>query len=380
MGFDAIAGPAIKKVGVADRGFKFGIEEEFFLVDRETGRVASETPSSLFSSANLATEGVVGREFLQSQVEVTTQPLSSISQARAELSYMRGVLARFASFHGLELAAVGTHPLSRWRDVRQSENARYDEVMADLQIVGRRNMFCGMHIHVEIPDPTRRVELMGRLNPYLPLFLALSSSSPFWEGRPSGLKAYRMAAYSELPRSGIPEHFNSNQEYESYVQCLITSGAIKDASYIWWMLRPSDKYPTLELRAPDSCTRVGDAIGLAALYRALVRHLYYAPPKAENSALARALTVDNKWQAQRHGTAAVFATPDGPKSVRDALGEVIEMVSFDAELLGCRDEVKHCRDIAESGSSADMQLKVYDENPSDGLLAVAKWLSETTTA
>ena len=379
MGFEINTAPAICRGRLNDIGFRFGIEEEFFLVDQATGEVANQTPASLFALANMATEGLIDREFLQSQVEATTPPFENVADARNELCYVRGVLARFASLHGLNLAASGTHPLAHWRNIQQTHRGRYDDVMHELQIVGRRNMFCGMHVHVEVPDPARRVGLMVHLTPYLPLFLALSSSSPFWEGQPTGLKSYRMAGYSELPRSGIPEALANEEEYNSYVRTMVASGAVKDESYVWWMLRPSAKYPTLELRAPDSCTRVKDAIALASLYRVLVRHCYYALPSTANFNVMRSLAVENKWQAQRHGIQAVFATLEGPRSVADMLDDVIDMVSVDAEHLQCLEEIEHCRTIVRNGSSADEQLRVY-ERSGEGLCAVADWLSETTIA
>lgn len=380
MEFETISSPVVLTSKDASGEFRFGIEEEFFLVNRETGEVATEAPAGLFALANMATEGLVEREFLQSQVEITTPPLLTGAQAKNELSYVRGVLARFAAFHKLQLAACGTHPLAKWRAAQQSDKPRYDNVMHDLQVVGRRNVFCGLHVHVEVPDPARRIELMSHLVPHLPLLLALSASSPFWEGQLTGMKAYRMAGYSEQPRSGIPEDFDSAADYDTYVAALIASGAIKDSSFICWMLRPSSKYPTLELRAPDSCTRLEDAVAIASLYRALVRHLFYNPPPQTHAALWRALSVDNKWQAQRHGTEAVFATPHGPKTVAQWLEEVLDMVHDDAQILGCEAEVKHCSKILQQGTSADAQIDVYERTPHGGAQAVAEWITSTTVA
>jgi carboxylate-amine ligase len=358
--------------------FRFGIEEEFFLVDASTGKVAPETPAGLFEAANLATQGRVDREFLQSQVEATTPPFSRVGEAKAELRYNRGVLSRFAALHGLKLAAAGTHPLDQWQASKQTNSDRYSEVMAELQLVGRRNMVCGMHVHVEVPDPDRRVELMGRLIEFLPLFLALSTSSPFWQRRVSGLRGYRLAANSELPRSGLPEQFSSNDEYRRYVNLMVAAGAIKDASYLWWMVRPSLKYPTLELRAPDSCTYVDDTIAIASLYRCLVRHLYRTEGPPPNG-MTRGLAAENKWQAQRHGIDAMFATPDGAKCVGAYLDEVIGRVREDAEAMECAFEVAHCRNILERGTSADIQLEIYRRSPGKrGLHAVADWLVAAT--
>jgi carboxylate-amine ligase len=223
-------------------------------------------------------------------------------------------------------------------------------------------MLCGMHVHVALPDPTRRVEVMRRILPFLPLFIALAASSPFWMSRLTGLKAYRLSAYNELPRTGLPELFYQPEEYDDYCNALIEVGAIPDPSHLWWAIRPSHKYPTLELRAPDTCTRLDDAVAIAALYRALVRHLYVDPGcNADVNGVARAVAVENKWRAQRYGVQGSFATRDGPLSVAEFLEKTIALVAEDADLLDCMDEIAHCRSIVARGSSADRQIEIYQE-------------------
>jgi carboxylate-amine ligase len=266
----------------------------------------------------------------------------------------------------------------------ETPKERYEAVMDSLQMIGERNMLCGMHVHVELPDPDRRVDVMARMIPYLPLLLALSTSSPFWQSRPTGLRGYRLAAYDELPRTGLPELLRTNQEYQAYVDALAKSGAMPDASYIWWSIRPSYKHPTLELRAADSCTRVDDAIAIAALYRALARHLYFHPERnADVDAVARAIAVENKWRAQRYGVHGSFATECGAVTVADMLDEVMDMVTPDAEDLLCCSEVHHCRKIVLDGTSADHQLKIFNERTQQGstdeaLFAVSEWIAATT--
>src|SRR5579863_4279301 len=268
-------------VFVADDLFQFGVDEEYFLSDAKTMQTPGDTPDALFETANktanIYSTGHVGREFLQAQIEVATEPHCSAEQARHELLRLRGSAAAAAAEHGLAILACGTHPLAAWRDAVQSPKGRYSQVMDLLQMIGQRNMLCGMHVHVEFPDPMRRVDVMTRMLPYVPLFIALSTSSPFWQGRVTGLKGYRLAAYDELPRTGLPELFRSYAEYDAYVDAMVTSGAMPDASHLWWTVRISQKYPTLELRAPDCCTRIDDTIAIAALYRALVRHLFNHP-------------------------------------------------------------------------------------------------------
>ena len=197
--------------------YKFGIEEEYFLVDAETKSVAREMPASFLDKVKSMTGGQVSGEMLQSQIEVMTIPHSNIGDARTELRFLRQTVSNIAAEHGLAILAVGTHPTAQWNKAVQTQAERYDNVMEDLQMIGQRNMLCGLHVHVELPDPDDRVDIMMRMLPYLPLFIALATSSPFWRARPTGLKGYRLAAYDELPRTGVPELFRTPAEYEAYV-------------------------------------------------------------------------------------------------------------------------------------------------------------------
>src|SRR6266568_1735685 len=245
-------------------GYRFGIEEEFFLVDADTKSAARAMPKAFLEAARKATGGQVTGELLQAQVEVATLPHTDMATAREELRFLRQTVARIAAEYGLAILAAGTHPTAAWRDIQQTESVRYDAVMHDLQMIGQRNMLCGLHVHVELPDPDDRVDVMMRMLPYLPLFIALATSSPFWRSRSTGLKGYRLAAYDELPRTGVPELFRTPAEYEAYIAALVNAGVMEDSSYVWWAIRPSRKHPTLELRAPDSCTLVEDSIAIAA--------------------------------------------------------------------------------------------------------------------
>jgi YbdK family carboxylate-amine ligase len=222
--------------------FSFGIEEEYFLVDAETKAVICDMPKGFLAAAKKAAGqagGQVTSEMLQAQIEVATAPHTEIKAARKELRDLRRTLADVAAAHGLGILAAGTHPTGSSRDAQQTESERYDAVMEDLQMIGRRNMLCGMHVHVELPDPDARVSLMTRMLPFLPLFIALATSSPFWHSRPTGLKSYRLAAYDEEPRTGMPELFHDKKEFDAYVAALVKAGVIADASFIWWAMRPS---------------------------------------------------------------------------------------------------------------------------------------------
>ena len=372
-----------ERVFTVDDQFQFGIEEEYFLCDADTMQVPAETPDALFKRANFGVTGNIGREFLQAQIEVATEPHTNAGDARRELLRLRQSAAAAAAEHGLSIAACSTHPMAHWREAVQSPKDRYKDVMDALQMIGQRNMLCGMHVHVEFPDPSRRVDVMTRMLPYVPLFIALSTSSPFWQSQATGLKGYRLAAYDELPRTGLPELFRSNAEYEAYVDAMVLSGAMQDASHLWWAVRVSVKYPTLELRAPDCCTRLDDGLALASLYRALARFLYRHPEhNAEIDVVDRSIAVENKWRAQRYGVQGSFVSRSGAISVGDMVANLIELIGEDAEALGCAGELDHCRSIVAEGTSADAQLRIFTENEHEGadiaLQKVTRWIRDAT--
>jgi carboxylate-amine ligase len=364
--------------------FTFGIEEEFFLVDAQTKLVAHDVPPSFFQAAKAATDGRISPEFLQPQIEMVSSPHRNMAEARAELRHLRQTVAAVAAEHGLAILASGTHPTALWRKALQTNKERYDAVMHDLQMIGQRDLLCGMHVHVELPDPDERIDVMRRMLPYLPLFLALSTSSPFWQSRQTGLMGYRLAAYDELPRTGVPELFRTKEEFDSYVAALVRAGVMEDSSYIWWAIRPSLNNPTLELRAPDSCTLVEDSIAIAALYRTVARHLFYNRQRNDDvDAVKRAIVVENKWRAQRYGVHGTFVTHEGAATVAEVLDRTIEDMAADTEALGCTEEIRRCRAIVGSGTSADTQLAVFEAHKTSAsreaaLSAVTNWIAAAT--
>jgi glutamate---cysteine ligase / carboxylate-amine ligase len=380
------------------QNFSFGVEEEYFLVDAETKAIIPAMPKPFLEAAKKAAgQGSLGRgkctqgrcaqvtiEMLQAQIEVATAPHTDMKAARAELRHLRRTLAEVGAEHGLGIIAAGTHPTASWRDARQTESERYDAVMEDLQMIGRRNMLCGMHVHVELPDPDARVGLMTRMLPFLPLFVALATSSPFWQSRPTGLMGYRLAAYDEEPRTGMPELFRDRKAFDTYVAALVKAGVMADASFIWWAMRPSLDHPTLELRAPDSCTLVEDSIAVAALFRVLARRLYRDPAlNADLDAVGRAIAVENKWRAQRYGVHGTFVAANGAVGVAEIIDQVIAETEEDAAALGCGAEIERCRAIVAIGTSADAQLAVFHahghtEGRAAALQAVNHWLAAAT--
>ncbi|HEV7253035.1 MAG TPA: carboxylate-amine ligase [Mesorhizobium sp.] len=368
--------------------FRFGIEEEFFLADAQT-RGTPRRGVKAFHEAAGARLPRVERELLQSQVEISTPPSTSFSEARAVLGGLRQSLATLGQEHGILVFAAGTHPVVCWSRQRPTAADRYERVMRELRMLGKRNVVCGLHVHVEVPKPAVRVELMNRMLPFLPTLLALSASSPFWQARPTGLAGYRLCAFGELPRTGLPDLFADAGDYERYVRIMTGAGAIRDASFLWWAIRPSVKYPTLELRVADSCTRLDDALAIAALYRCILRLLHRRPEvNKELSGASRAIAAENLWRAQAEGVRAEFVDEDRESAVpfADHLAHVLAQVSEDAEALGCGAEVGAALAIAQRGTSADGQMRVFREarqanarlSGREAVNAVVDWLAAQT--
>ncbi|MBV8615398.1 MAG: carboxylate-amine ligase [Acetobacteraceae bacterium] len=369
-----------------DASYRFGIEEEYFLADAAT-RGTPRRGVRGFHEAARARLPQVERELLQSQVEVATPPSTSFAAAGEILRGLRTGLAEIGRLHGVLVLAAGTHPVARWSRQSHTDADRYEAIMRELRMVGRRSVICGMHVHVEVPRPEARVDLMNRLLPFMPLLLALSASSPFWQGRATGLAGYRLSAFGEMPRTGLPDLFAGPEDYERYVAMMTRSGAIADASFLWWALRPSVRYPTLELRVADSCTRVGDTIAIAALYRCLVRVLDRRPELNRGlTGASRAIAAENLWRAQRYGVRASLIDEASGTAMPFAshLEATLSLVRGDADALGCREEVEASRVIAAEGTSADRQLAVFAAARGrglpdrDALGAVVDWLAATT--
>src|SRR5262245_37857783 len=349
--------------------FTIGIEEEYLLVDRATRDLVREMPPALFKACERALRGQVTREFLKSQIEVETQVHETVRAAAAELASLRETVARLAAGHGLAPVAASTHPFAHWGAQQATERERYQAIAKDLAGVGRRLVFGGMHVHVGIEDDELRIDLMNQGRYFLPHLLVLSTSSPFAEGEDTGLKCYRLAAYNELPRTGLPQRFGSWAEYRHTVELLIRNGVIEDATKVWRDLRPSDPFPTLELRIPDVCTLIEDAVCVAALYVSILRMLYRSRRSNQMwRPYPRFLLSENRWRAQRYGVASTLFDFGKGELVPfgDLVDELLDMVLSDAEALGCRAEVEHARAIVARGTSADRQVACFNRMLSEG--------------
>lgn len=367
--------------------YKFGIEEEYFVNDAAKRDIAKGRIKEFFESCRDTLSGDIQPEMLEPQIEIATKPHVDFAEARSELAGLRSSVGAVARNFNLSIMASGTHPVALWTRVRPNVQPRYGKVMHDLQMVGSRTVLCGMHVHVEVPDLEARIDLMNRIQSYLPLMLALSTSSPFWQSQRTGLLGYRLAAFRELPRTGLPDLFQDAKDYQRYIDTLVAARAIENSSYVWWLIRPSLKHPTLELRVADSCTRVDDTIAIAALYRCLVRRLSLDPAlNAGQTGASRAINDENVWRAQRYGIHGSFVDEKtrSAKPVRQILDETLDMVAEDAKALGCERELDLARWIVARGTSADQQLTLYTEalgrglSNRDALAGVVDWLSAET--
>ena len=349
--------------------FTIGIEEEYLVVDRETRDLFKEPPREMWDALGEVLGSQVTTEFLQAQIEVGTKVCTKVSEAREDLATLRRDLSKVVSEYGAAIIASSTHPFANWAQQRTTQDPRYIRLQADYQQVARQLVICGMHVHVGIAAHHLRIDLMNQVKYFLPHLLALSTSSPFWDGVLTGLHAYRLVIFQNLPRTGIPEEFVSWSEYERYVDILVDAELIEDATKLWWDIRPSNRYPTLEMRVSDVCTRLDDAMTVAALYQCLLGFLYRLRRNNQRwRTYAPGIIEENIWRAQRYGTGGTLVDFGKGTLVpfADLLEEIIELVAQDAVEFDVRDEIRHARTIVKEGTSADRQISAYETAIADG--------------
>jgi carboxylate-amine ligase len=368
---------------------RLGVEEEYLLIDPVGSDLVRAPDPAFMAACRDALGKQVTHELLQAQIEVATLPCATVAEARAELARLRRTVAKTAHAHGMAILAASTHTFAFWADQESTDKERYRALTDDLQMLARRQLISGMHVHAGIDDPDLRIDLMNQVAYFLPHFLALSTSSPFWAGHDTGLKAYRPAVADGLPRSGTPERLESWRDWERLTATLAETGLAEDPSRIWWDVRPFANHPTLELRVTDICTDLDHAASLAALYQSLLRHLWRLGTRNQSwRSYRRILIEENKWRAQRWGIQAELAdfAASRLRPVADLVGELIELLQEDARELGCADELAGLRTILVDGTSADRQLAVYrtaidqGARPPEALQAVAQWLARATLA
>jgi carboxylate-amine ligase len=349
--------------------FTLGVEEEYLLVDRETRDLADDPPAEIWEEAARLCEDRVTAEYLRSQIEVGTKVCRNVQEVRHDLSRLRRVIIDVAGRHGLAPIAASTHPFGQWLDQKYTPKERYESLSREMQAAARRLLICGMHVHVGIEDDELRIDLLNQMTYFLPHLLAISCSSPFWRGEDTGLKSYRLTVFGALPRTGLPERFHSYGEYERHVKVLINAGLIADTTKLWWDLRPSARFPTLETRVMDVCTRIDDAIAVTALVVCILRMLYRL--RCQNQRwrhYADMLIDENRWRAMRYSydEGMIDLARQRIVPVRDLMCELLELVREDASALGCTEDVNNALHILERGTSAHRQLEVFNTQIENG--------------
>tara|TARA_R110002096_G_scaffold364311_2_gene557422 strand:- start:33270 stop:34424 length:1155 start_codon:yes stop_codon:yes gene_type:complete len=367
--------------------FTIGVEEEYLLVDKETRSLVVDPPATLMAEAEEKCGAQVTAELLRSQIEIGTKVCNNVQEAREDLARLRSNIIEVADRHGLAPIAASTHPFSSWTEQKHTQKVRYDELTHEMQGAARRLVICGMHVHVGIGDDELRIDLMNQIAYFLPHLLALSCSSPFWCGGDTGLKSYRLTIFDALPRTGLPERFASWAEYQRHINILMDAGLIEDSTRIWWDLRPSARFPTLETRIMDVCTRLEDTIALTSLLVCLLRMLYRLRSRNQRWRIYTAMLIrENRWRAMRYSfDEGMIDLAKGVVVPFDQLlDEILELVAEDAEALGCQQEIAGVRNILSRGTSAHRQLKEFELERSagnsveDSLKAVVDTLIEDT--
>lgn len=370
--------------------FTIGVEEEYLLVDPVTRDVVSDPPRQIFKEcAELAGEGLVEPELLRAQIEVDTKVCQTVAEARDDLARLRHIVHEVANRYHLRPIAASTHPFASWHNQQHTPKERYRMLSRDMQSLARRMLICGMHVHVGIEDDELRIAMLNQFTHFLPLLLALSTSSPFWEGENTGLMSYRLTVFDNFPRTGLPEYYPNYSKYRQHVDILEKAEVIKDATLIWWDLRPSERYPTLEMRITDVCTQLDDAIALAAFTQCILHHMSGMHKKNMNwQVYSRFLIDQNRWRAMRYGIdkgLVDFTTAD-IVPINVLVEDLLELVHEDAVALNCTAELNHVLKILQRGTSAHQQIKTYEDaisdntTPKQALNSVVDMLIEQTIA
>jgi glutamate---cysteine ligase / carboxylate-amine ligase len=371
-----------------------GIEEEYMIVDAESRALTSFVQEMLGKGREILGDQIKA-EFMQSQIEVGSRICANIGEAREDLTKLRRVVRDVAAAGGKKIAAAATHPFSRWQEQDITQGDRYMDLYTDMQDVARRLLIFGMHVHLGFGDDDRSkallIDTMNQVRYFLPHILALSTSSPFWHGRNTGLKSYRSVLFENMPRTGIPPVFNGYEEYDRFADILAKAGSLgksgKDATKLWWDARPNPRIGTLEIRVPDICTTVDEAICIAAVIQSLVAKLLKLRYSNQSWRIYRSeLIRENKWRAARYGIDGSLIDYGIEESVpmTTLWEEILELIDDVVDELGTRKDVEYVRTILKNGTSADRQLVVFKQAINDGctdkegMLKVVDFLVEET--
>ena len=360
--------------------FTIGIEEEYQVIDPETRELASHE-QKIVEAANKFTDDQVKAEMHQAVVEVGTKVCDDIKEAKKQITHLRKTICNIARDHGFRIGASATHPFSAWQQQLLTPAPRYNQIIQELQDTARSNLIFGLHVHIGIENKSMALHICNSMRYFLPHIYALSTNSPFWEGRNTGFKSFRSKVFDKFPRTGIPERFNTLKEYERYIEILVKTKCIDNASKIWWDIRVHPFYPTIEIRICDIPLTVEETICLAALIQALAAKLYKLRTQNLNFIVYhRALINENKWRAGRYGLDGKMID-FGKETEVNSRVLILEMLDFIDEVvddLGSREEINKIHDILKKGTGADRQLAVYEET--QDLTKVVDYIIEQTTA
>lgn len=358
--------------------FTLGIEEEFQILDSDTYHLRSQM-SKIIEGGKIHLQERIKEEMHQSIVEMGTNVCENIHAARDEVSYLRQQVISLADNEGLKVAAAGTHPSSQWNEQLITNNPRYDEIVHEMGDVARGNLIFGMHVHVAIPSREEGLDILNVARYFLPHLYALSTNSPFWEGRDTGFKSYRSKVFDKFPRTGIPPFFNSIQEYDKFVDILVKTRCLDNTKKIWWDIRLHPFFPTVEFRICDVVMTVDEVMCITALMQCIVAKIYKLHKKNQTfKSYRRLLLNENKWRAARWGMEAKLIDFGIEEEVpfNRLMNELLEFIDDVVDELDCRKEVNYVYQMIEQGSGADRQLKVFQET--GDLTKVAQYVVQQT--
>ena len=358
--------------------FTLGIEEEYQVIDPVTRELVSHDQKIVVEAGKHLNEQVKA-EMHQAVVEVGTNICNDISEAKAEIIHLRRSISEIAKDLGFRIGAAGTHPFSAWQKQLITPNPRYHEIVNELQDAARSNLIFGLHVHVGIEDRALALHITNAMRYFLPHLYALSTNSPFWEGRNTGFKSYRSKVFDKFPRTGIPGIFDNITDYENYVNLLVKTNCIDNPKKIWWDIRVHPFFPTLEVRICDVPLTTDETITITALIQALVAKLYKLKTQNLNFIVYhRALINENKWRASRYGIDGKMIDfgKECEVHTRDLMEELLDFIDDVVDDLGSRKEVEYMRTMLKNGTGADRQVAVYEKTKD--LTKVVDYIMEQT--
>jgi carboxylate-amine ligase len=345
------------------RHFTLGIEEEYMVIDPDTRELISHDQKIVTEGQKIIKDKVKA-EMHEAVVEVGTDVCANIDEAFKDIATLRGTISEIASDQGFWVAASGTHPFSHWNHQLITDHIRYHQIVNELQDAARSNLIFGLHVHVGMEDRKMAIHIANSARYFLPHVYALSTNSPFWEGRETGYKSYRTKVFDKFPRTGIPDAFESIEAYDNYVNLLIKTNCIDNAKKIWWDLRVHPFFNTVEFRICDVPMTINETIAIAALFQAICAKLYKLRMHNMNFiSYQRSLINENKWRASRYGIdgSLIDFGKEMEINTRSLLHELLDFVDDVVDELGCRHAINHLYKIIEYGTGADRQIQVYQE-------------------